>query len=260
MFYLQVLLSFFIAGSLIAIFTMLAERLGSKIGGLIANLPSNILITLIFISLIQGTGFVQGMIPAIPIGMLIDSLFLVVFILLLRYNLLISIVGSLGTWLVLAVVADRIRLPHLWINVAIYFGITILAFLYVEYGWKIPAVKKSGKRYTIGQMVIRAALAGGIVGGVVFISRFVPAYLTGIVSTFPAVLLSSMVILATNRGKAFAQATGKVMILSSSNIVVYALGVNFTYPFIGIVAGTIVSFLMAFLWVVALRPVVGRFS
>ena len=78
-------------------------------------------------------------------------------------------------------------------------------------------------------MVIRAAFAGGIVGGVVLISHFVPAYLTGIVSAFPAVLFSSMVILAVNQGKTFAQATGKVMILSSSNIVVYALGVYFTF-------------------------------
>jgi len=250
-----VALSFVIAGSWIAVLTLLAERFGSRIGGLITNLPSNILITLIFITLTQGTGFMQGMVPAIPIGVLIDSVFLVVFILLLRYNLLFSIVGSLGSWLVLAVIANRIHSGLLWINVAIYFGVTILAFLFVEYGWKIPAMGKSDKRYTLLQMAIRAAFAGGIVGGVVWISHFVPAYLTGIVSAFPAVLFSSMVILAVNQGKAFAQATGKVMILSTSNIVVYALGVYFTYPVLGILAGTIVSFLLAFLWVVMLRPV-----
>ncbi|MFH1297213.1 MAG: DUF3147 family protein [Bacteroidota bacterium] len=256
MFYIQVLLSFVIAGSWIAVLTLLAERFGSKIGGLIANLPSNILIALIFISLTQGVGFVREMIPAIPIGMMIDSIFLVVFVLLLRYNLLVSILGSLGSWLVLAVIANRIQLELLWINVAIYFGVTILAFLFVEYGWKIPAVGKSGKKYTAGQMAIRAAFAGGIVGGVVLISHFVPAYLTGIVSAFPAVLFSSMVILAVNQGKAFAQATGKVMILSSSNIVVYVLGVYFTYPLLGITAGTVISFVVAFLWVVLLRPVI----
>ena len=255
MIYLQVVLSFLIAGSWIAVLTLMAERFGSKAGGLIANLPSNIMITLIFITLSHGNSFVKGMLPAIPVGLLIDSVFLVVFILLLNYNLIISMLGSLGCWLVLAVLANRIQLDSLWINIANYFIITIVAFLFVEYGWKIPAMGKSGKKYTIGQMAIRAGFAGGIVGGVVLISHFVPAYLTGIVSTFPAVLFSSMVILALNQGKAFAQATGKVMILSTSNILVYALGVYYTYPLLGIIGGTIVSFILAFLWVVMLRPI-----
>ena len=260
MFYLQVILSFFIAGSLIAVLTLLAERFGSKLGGLITNLPSNILITLIFITLTQGVGFIEEMTPAVPVGMMIDSIFLVVFILLLRYNLFFSILGSLGTWLVLAILANRVHMEMLWINVAVYFGITILAFLFVEYGWKIPAMGRSDKRYTLGQMAVRAAFAGGIVGGVVLISKFVPAYLTGIVSTFPAVLFSSMVILAVNQGKAFAQATGKIMILSASNIVIYALGVYYTYPVLGIVWGTLISFSLAFLWIALMRPLIGRFS
>ncbi len=204
MFYLQVILSFILAGSLIALMTLLAERFGSKIGGLITNLPSNILITLIFISLAQGIGFVKEMTPAIPIGMMIDSIFLVAFILLLRYNLFLSIICSLGVWLALALLADQVHVVNLWINVAVYFGVTILAF--------------------------------------------------------PAVLFSSMVILAVNQGKAFARATGKIMILSASNIVIYALSVYFTYPSLGIVWGTIISFSMAFLWVALMRPVIGKFS
>jgi len=255
-FYLNVLFSFLLAGSLIALLTLLAERFGSKVGGLIVNLPSNILITLIFISLTQGIGFVKEMAPAMPIGMLIDSIFLVVFVLLLRYPLFVVIPGSLGTWLALAMAANQLQMQSLWINILIYFGVTLLAYLLVEHGWHIPAMGKSGKRYTPLQMAIRAAFAGGIVGGVVLISGYVPAYLTGIVSTFPAVLFSSMVILALNQGKAFARATGKVMILSSSNIVIYVVGVYIFFPMVGIIAGTLISFLMAFLYVLALRKVI----
>jgi hypothetical protein len=260
MFNLQVLLSFLLAGSWIAILTLLAERMGSRAGGMIVNLPSNILITLIFISLTQGVGFVQEMTPAVPIGMLIDSVFLVVFVGLLRYRLLQAILGSLSAWLILAIAANQIRLESLWINVAVYAGVTLMAFLFVEYGWNIPAAARSRKRYTPFQIAVRAGFGGGIVGGVVLISHFVPAYLTGIVSTFPAVLFSSMVILAVNQGKAFAQATGKVMILSSSNIVVYAVSVCFLYPALGIAAGTVVSFLLAFLWIVLMKPVVVGLS
>ena len=46
-FVIKVLISFVVAGIWIAGATLLAERFGSKIGGLITNLPSNILISLI---------------------------------------------------------------------------------------------------------------------------------------------------------------------------------------------------------------------
>jgi uncharacterized membrane protein (GlpM family) len=250
---LQVLLSFVLAGSVIALLTLLAERFGSRVGGLITNLPSNILITLIFITLTRGMDFMQGMIPAVPIGMLIDVVFLVVFILLLRYNLWISIIGSVISWLLLAYMANLMEANNLWINTLVYMGGSLLAFLLIELGWKIPAVGRSNKRYTLLQMTLRAVFAGTIVGGVVLIAHFVPPYLTGIVSTFPAVLFSSMVILAVARGKAFARATGKIMIIASTNIVIYALGVYYTYPTIGIIWGTIISFALAFLWIVGMK-------
>lgn len=250
---LQVLLSFVLAGSVIALLTLLAERFGSRVGGLITNLPSNILITLIFITLTRGMDFMHGMIPAVPVGMFIDMIFLIIFMLLLRYGLWLSIVGSVLSWLVLAYVANLIEARNLWLNTMTYMGATLVAFLVIELGWKIPAIGRSSKRYTMLQLTLRAVFAGTIVGGVVLIAHFVPAYLTGIVSTFPAVLFSSMVILAVARGKEFARATGKIMIISSTNIVVYAIGVYYTYPEIGIIWGTMVSFALAFLWIVGMK-------
>ena len=73
-------------------------------------------------------------------------------------------------------------------------------------------------------------------------------------------MLSTMVILTLTQGADFARATGKVMILSSTNIIIYALGVALTYPAIGVVFGTIVSFGMAFLWVLILHPLIQKIS
>jgi hypothetical protein len=246
---LQILLAFLLAGSFIAMLTLLAERFGSTIGGLIANLPSNILITMIFIYLTLGNDFLHQMIPAIPVGLLIDTFFLLVFVLLLKYNLFAAMAGSLSTWLVLAVIANGLPSHHLWMNAAIYLIVTMVVWLWTEHRVHIPAMGRSGKRYTPIQMTIRAVFAGTIVGGVVAISHFVPAYLTGIVSTFPAVLFSSMVILTVNQGREFARATGKVMILSTTNIIIYAISVYHTFPLIGAAGGTLVSVILAVLWV-----------
>jgi small-conductance mechanosensitive channel len=68
------------------------------------------------------------------------------------------------------------------------------------------------------------------------------------------------VILTVNQGPDFARATGKIMILSSTNIIVYALGVHIAYPALGIPAGTVLAFLGAFLWVLLLFPLIARIS
>jgi hypothetical protein len=68
-----------------------------------------------------------------------------------------------------------------------------------------------------------------------------------------------MVILVINQGIPFAQATGKILILSSTNIVVYAVLVFYTYPRFGLLIGTIISFAGAIAWVWAFLPMVNRF-
>lgn len=260
LFLTRVMLSFLIAGSWIAIATLLTERLGSKLGGLITNLPSNILISLIFIALTQGAQFVRQVVPGIPIGMLIDTFFLLVFIILLKYSLLLSIVGSLLTWFVLAITAAFLKYDQLIPNIILYLLVTVATFIILEKAITIPSRSKSSKKYSWKQILLRAIFAGGVVASVVFISRIFNPFAVGVFSTFPAVLLSTMVILAINQSRDFARATGKVLVLSSTNIVVYSLGVYWSYPRYGIVIGTIISFLLAAAWVWGFRPFIHKIS
>ena len=256
----RIVLSFFIAGGWIALVTLMAERLGSRLGGLFANLPSNILISLIFIAITQGVDFVKQTVPGIPIGMLIDTFFLLVFILLLKYSLLLSIAVSLLTWFALAIMAAVLKYDQLIPNTIGYLLITTASFVFLEKAVAIPSQNRSGKKYSWKQILLRALFAGGVVASVVFISSILHPFAIGIISTFPAVLLSTMVILAVNQSREFARATGKVLVLSSTNIVVYGLGVYWSYPRYGIVIGTLISFLLAVAWVWGFRPFIYKLS
>ncbi|HLP61129.1 MAG TPA: DUF3147 family protein [Candidatus Deferrimicrobium sp.] len=257
---IKAIVSFVIAGLWIGGFTLLAERLGSKKGGLLANLPSTILIALVFVALVQDARFAARATGAVPIGMLIDTLFLFVFILTVKSGLVKAVFFSLSTWVVLAYLAQKIHSTNIAVNILFYFIITAAAYIWLEYVVHIPAQEKSRKKYTPGAFFIRVLFAGSVVAGTTIISSFAGTYWVGLFSTFPAVMLSSMVILTLNQGANFARATGKIMILSSTNIIIYALGVSLTYPTIGIVFGTIVSFAMAFLWVMLLHPLVQKLS
>ena len=72
LFLAKVIISFFVAGIWISAATFLAERMGSKIGGLIANLPSNILVGLLFLYFVYDIDYVISVVPSVPIGMLIN--------------------------------------------------------------------------------------------------------------------------------------------------------------------------------------------
>jgi hypothetical protein len=255
---IKVLISFVVAGIWIAGATLLAERFGSKIGGLITNLPSNILISLLFIALVNDISFVANVIPGIPLGMTINTIFLVAFIILLERGVKIALFISLLIWVVAAIIAVSLPLYNLIINVIIYVILTVLLFIFIERHKQIPAVEKSDKKYSVSQISIRAIFAGALVALVVVFSKIFNPYIVGILSAFPAVLLSTMVILVINQSTSFAQATGKILILSSSNIVVYGLLVFYTYPRFGLVIGTIISFVGAFAWVWVFLPVINR--
>ncbi|MCU0614911.1 MAG: hypothetical protein MUD09_07470 [Desulfobacterales bacterium] len=124
----------------------------------------------------------------------------------------------------------------------------------------IPSAEKSGKRYSPGQIMLRALFAGALVAGVILAARVVPPYWVGILATFPAVLLPTMIILTRNQNAAFARATGKILVLSSTNIVVFGVAVYYTFPVVGIVGGALISFLCSFCWVWLFMPIVRKFS
>ncbi len=259
-FILKVAISFIVAGVWISGATVLAEKVGSKKGGLISNLPTTILVALVFVALVQDAAFAAKATDAVPIGMTIDTVFLLIFILLLKTGLVAAVIVSLASWFGMAVLAVRMQFSNILLNIVFYFIFAIVAYLFLEYVLHIPAKGKSKKKTTPASLLTRAAFAGSVVAGTIVISKFAGTYWVGLFSTFPAVMLSSMVILTLTQGAGFARATGKVMILSSTNIIIYALGVSLTYPKLGVVWGTLISFLMAFGWIILLMPLVRKLS
>ncbi len=260
LFGLKVLLSFLIAGFWIGGATLLAERLGSRIGGLVTNLPSTILIALLFVGLVHDAGFAARATRAVPVGMTIDTLFLTVFILTVRRGLTIALPLSLLTWFVLALTAAAIQGITFGVGIGLYLVVMLLTWSGLEFVLHIPARERNIRRYSSGALLIRVLFAGSVVGATVLLSGYVGEWWTGIFSTFPAVMLSSMCILTMVQGADFARATGKVMVLASTNILVYTAFVALTYPALGLVLGTMTAFAAAALWVVLLHPVVQRLS
>ncbi len=260
---MRLVLSFVIAGSWIALSTLASERLGSKLGGLVGNLPSNILISMIFMAITRGTDYAAAASASVPVGMAVDTLFLLALVVALPRGLGFALPFALAVWALSA--AAAIKLPFLaalagntGASIALYLAIAVAAFLVAEFGLGIRAVPKKPSSFRLPVLVLRAVFAGTVVSGAVGIAQIAPPVVTGIIATFPAVLSSTMVILVRSQGIGFARATGKVLILSSANIIVYSTMVGLLFPAIGPWWGSLGAFLASVVFVSLFLPLLHK--
>lgn len=260
LFLTQVLLSFVIAGSWIAFSSLIAEKLGSKVGGLIANLPANLLISLLFVTFVRDVNYVTEAVLAVPAGLINTTIFLLVFVMCLRWGLLVASLVSLVTWFANALLLNHIGQINLLLGILCYVVFVIMVVVILEKLMPDTAVKALRKQYSVSQIAGRAVFSGGVVASVVLISKFSPPYFTGIFATFPAMLFTTMFILARSQGPLFARSVGKVLVLTTSNLLIYALAVYFTYPRFGVAWGTVISYLASVIWVFSLFPLVKRLA
>jgi len=254
----RLLLSFVIAGTWVSLTSLLAEKLGSKIGGLIASLPSVIVITLIFIGLDRGRSFAAQTAAAVPIGMLVNTGFLLVFIATARFGAFRAAGLSLCTWLGLTLLFNLLPPFGLGLGSLLYSTGTLLAFLVAEYPLRVRSVPKQSLRFSWLTFTLRAFFSGSVVAAAVALSRVAPPYLTGIIAAFPAVMLSTMTILTKVRGAAFAAATGKIMLISMSSIIVYAALTAFLFGPLGLALGSLIGYAGAAVWLFVFRLVLRR--
>ncbi len=257
---IKIILAFFVSGIWIAFSTLFAERFGSKLGGLMANMPSNILVTLIFIALLKGTEYAAKTTLAVPLGMTLCSIFLLVFVIMLRFNLMIAIGSSIIVWIVSAILLNKLSYSNVLGGIIIYIIVTVICFLILEYIVKIPSIEKKKKEYTNWQIATRALFAGSLVSTVLIFSTFSSSYFTGLLTTFPSVILSTCIILSFTQGNRFTQGVGKVMLLGSSNILVYTRMIYLTFPTLGIWIGTIISLASSIIWLLLMRPFIDKVS
>jgi len=256
---LKIALSFIIAGIWITLATIASERFGTKIGGLIGNLPSNIVVSLFFIGWTQTAEIAADAAHVVPLGMIIDAIFLFSLVWLVKKYGNLAFALSLLIWFVLAAIVGTSGYNDLVIGSIVYVAITLVLFYIAEKKLNITSVpKKTNVHYSIGELLIRAIFAGTVVAGAVTITAFAGPNWGGIFSTFPAVMLSTMYLLTRAQGADFARATGKVMLIASINILIYAIAVSITYPIYGLVVGTIISYICAVIFVVLFSPMLKR--
>lgn len=241
---LQIILPFIISATVVILITVIAEKYGTKIGGILGTLPSTIIIALIFISLNRGAVFASRSASVIPAEMAINLLFLLIFTILAYRSTSLALFGSLSVWAVLSTILYIIAIENIIISFALYVLSLVLTFIYLEKVIKIQSHKKVKVHYTKKKILLRGVLAGTVIATAVFLSNINPL-LSGIFSIFPAIFLSTMLITVIEHGPRFTSGMAKSMVFGSQTVMSYVVAVHFFYPRFDILLGTLFSFFIA---------------
>ncbi|HOE15862.1 MAG TPA: DUF3147 family protein [Syntrophorhabdaceae bacterium] len=245
-FILKLILSF-ITGSLwITIGTVLAERYGTKIGGLVAGLPSTILVSLFFIAWTQSVETATAATTVVPIVGGINCLFIIVYIYLIRTGFWLALSGALAVWFFSSLILVIIGFNSFPFSVFAYICMLVFSYRVAEH--KLSVRSESGKKmqYTAPIILSRGAFSGLVIVLAVVMTKIGGPLIGGAFAMFPAMFIGTLFITYFTHGASFSSAVMKSSIPGAVSVVVYGASVRYTYVPLGLLPGTLVSLLIAF--------------
>ena len=243
-FILQSIVPFVFSALIVIIITVIAEKYGTKVGGIFGTLPSTIIIAFIFIALNKGVGFASKSVAVVPSEMGINLLFLLIFVTLAYRSTTIALICSMTVWAILSSVLYLLNISDILLSFVIYITSLLFIFYYLEFVKKVPSTGMVTVHYTPMKIIMRGMLAGSVIA--ISVLSNTSAVLSGIFSVFPAIISSTMIISVREHGPDFAAGMAKSMIFGSASVMSYAISIHFLYPAYGIINGTIVAFCISF--------------
>ncbi len=244
-FLLKLVLSFLTGSLWITAGTVLAERYGTKVGGLIAGVPSTILISLFFIAWTQSTNVAVEATTVVPIIAGINCLFVVAYIVLLRINFWLALTGALIVWAVFSYGLILAGFNSFILSLIAYMCMLFLSYYFVDRGLKVKSEPGKELRYSIAIMFFRALFSGCVIVLAVVMTKIGGPLLGGMFSMFPAMFIGILFITYFSSGASFSAAVMKAAMLGAISVVVYGISVRYTYLSLGLLWGTAISFLIS---------------
>jgi hypothetical protein len=249
--YFEFIIPFITAALAVIIISMIAERYGTKTGGIIGTLPSTIMIAFLFIAFNEGITIATQSVAVVPAEMGVNVMFLLLFTLYAHRSTTFALAISLTVWALLSLLLFLINLENILASLIVFIAAFLLAMLVLERMKKTPSMGRVRTHYTPLKIILRGLFAGIIIAIAVLLSN-VGAVLSGIMSAFPVIFLSTMIIEVREQGPGFAGGIAKSMIFGSPSVVIYAIAISFFYPLYGIIIGTISAFVLSFIVTMAL--------
>ena len=270
------ILSAIFAGLVAIVATVAIERLGGKVGGVLASIPTTIVPASLgfWWQSETATANFRAEMVAVPLGMLVNVLFLWswrIFPSRLRGGAILAkqLMISLGVWLLAASCIWAVLRQsssgnqhsplrqligqsknHSIVDYPLLLSISalllsaLLGFLNCRKGLPAPKGTQPVSAYAL---LFRGLLAAAAIGFAVVLSTMGTAYLAGLASVFPAIFLTTMVSLWIAQGQAVQVGSVGPMMLGSCSVSGYALLTIGIFPMFGPILGSIIAWVLSVL-------------
>lgn len=249
------------AGLVAILVTVAIEKFGGFIGGVLGTVPSTIIPAAAGVYALEGDDSLTASMSVVPIGMLINGVFLGVWIILPKYiasdrlKLPITVVSSLLTWAILAllslIIAREVTDDTISEMTLGTIGLVLLAILAIMFNLSNRAAPKGLNKVPIIILSIRGIAAGLAIAACLVLAEIGLPFVAGLASAFPAIFLTSMVALWLSQGPQVPQGAAAPMMLGGASVSVYALLAMWSLPSFGIFIGSIIAWFGAVgLWTI----------
>lgn len=250
----SILLSALFAGIVATLVTIAIEKFGGRTGGVLATIPTTIVPAAFgMYSISSEAEFAQSM-SIVPFGMMVNAIFLLVWI-HAPQRLGLSLIGttilSLVAWSVVGSLAllGSSELQSSGIDAFLFAlsGLGLLILLGVWTTWTSRSAPRGSRSVRPVVLVLRGSAATLAIGIAVWFSSLSYPFVSGLISTFPAIFLTSMIALWLAQGQDVPQGAAGPMMLGGASVGVYAVVAIVLFPMLGPVGGSIVSWLISIL-------------
>ena len=254
----SILVSAVLAGLVATAVTVAIERWGGLIGGLLGTAPSTIVPAGIGLYVAGGEEELVSSMMVVPLGMLLNALFLGAWLVLPRWfektsrPLLWTTVGALACWGVLGFVVwfllQNTRFGTMFTEHELAAaGLVLLLVTAVWFNRRPQPTPKGDNAVSTTVLLARGSMAAAAIGVAVWMAGLGFPLLAGLASVFPAIFLTSMVALWLAQGPTVPQGAAGPMMLGGVSVAVYANVAMWSMPAFGAVLGSLVAWLAAVL-------------
>ncbi|MBZ9540099.1 hypothetical protein KGQ90_14315 [Modicisalibacter tunisiensis] len=229
--------------------SLVAERLSTRVAGLLSGYPLGTAIALFFIGVEIGPGFAAESAVHTLAGFTATLALGGGYLLCGRRDglpgVLLGTVGGLLAWLAASAVLAAIDFTRVSGTLTTLAAIALFIGLYRG----IPERPASGRRaFSWAALAFRAGLAAAIIFLITGLAHVLPAAWAGLLSAFPVTMFPFLVILHLTHGAGPTATVIKHYPAGLGSLLSYALCVSLTYDEWGLAAGTLAGFAAATLW------------
>ena len=249
LFYIQLITSFIIGGGVITLLSFIAERVSSRISGIILGFPTTIALGFFFLGWTLSPKAVADIVPVTLIPLGLSILFAAVYAYVANYlakivkskiwQIIATFIISIGFWFALAIPVVVLEINRLAVGVAGYALLILIAHLLLQ---RKNYEKPITLTYTLGQKIGRATFVGFFIFLVVLLGKLLNPFWGGMFAMFPAAFSSLLMILHWYYDPKSLFPTIQKVALGSLSLFAYAITTMFVFPTFGFIIGTLFAY------------------